>query len=829
MWGFGAQGRNRDNSLVIAAVSVIALTALRWSEGCTGACGVPNMTPATFSLDRADAPLFVDGLGERALAADATTGELLQVLRLRPELTAVPSFEFALRERTARLMNFRHAYYARVRRVDRLPGGGLAIVSDHVEGTRLSDLLRVAHQRRLQLDTNAALCLIRQLVPAVALLHENARDASHGLIAPERLVVTPHARLVIVEHVLGSGVEQLQYSRDRLWQEFRLAIPSSAGMARFDHRADVNGIGITALSLVLGRPLAADEVPHGVPQLLMQARERSPMGEEQPLSNAFRNWLGRTLQLDVRRAFASAPEALAALEETLATDSSYVAAPVALETFLAQYQAAMHAPAAPVSAPPLAIVPPPASGPAARGSQPSEAPAPISVSSTPMESPRPVEAIPALNPRAVAESPLAPAAAAVAIASLPTLADLIPLEDLKLPQKPSRPDHEFPSENSRAHAQSRAAFDFTADLVEPRHAASPFASLDASLADTPPAGSFLSEAAPVAVEEPRAPRAAAASGGRSRVMLIAAAVLLIALAGGGYYASRHFRGGAAPELGTLVVQSSPAGVEVFVDGVSRGMTPARVSVPGGSHILELRGRGVPRVIPLQVPAGGQVSQYLEFADTPTTGMLVVHSQPAGANVTVDGVARGVAPITLEGLSSGDHEVVLQSAAGSSHHTVKVLAGTTASLVAPVLTASAAADGPVSGWVSIKSPFLLEIREDGQLIGTTETDRVMLASGKHALELVNPTLGYRQTRTVQVLPGKVAAVAIELPQGTVNLNASPWAEVWIDGRRVGETPIGNLSVPIGPHEIVFRHPEFGEKKQAVSVTAAAPVRISVSMK
>ena len=46
------------------------------------------------------------------------------------------------------------------------------------------------------------------------------------------------------------------------------------------------------------------------------------MGEERPLSNAFRNWLGRTLQLDVRRAFASAPEALAALEETLASDSS---------------------------------------------------------------------------------------------------------------------------------------------------------------------------------------------------------------------------------------------------------------------------------------------------------------------------------------------------------------------------------------------------------------------------------------------------------------------------------------------------------------------------
>ena len=111
------------------------------------------MSRPSFPLDRADAPLFADGLGERVLAADATTGELLQVLRLRPELTAVPSFEFALRERTARLMNFRHAYYARVRRVDRAAGRRrLAIVSDHVEGTRLSDLLRVAHQRGLQLE-----------------------------------------------------------------------------------------------------------------------------------------------------------------------------------------------------------------------------------------------------------------------------------------------------------------------------------------------------------------------------------------------------------------------------------------------------------------------------------------------------------------------------------------------------------------------------------------------------------------------------------------------------------------------------------------------------
>ena len=39
---------------------------------------VTIMSLASSHLDRAEAPLFVDGLGERRVAADATTGELLQ-------------------------------------------------------------------------------------------------------------------------------------------------------------------------------------------------------------------------------------------------------------------------------------------------------------------------------------------------------------------------------------------------------------------------------------------------------------------------------------------------------------------------------------------------------------------------------------------------------------------------------------------------------------------------------------------------------------------------------------------------------------------------------
>jgi hypothetical protein len=734
--------------------------------------------------DHPEAPLFSDGLGERVVAADGATGELLQILRLRPALTAVPSFEFALRERVARLANFRHAYYVRVRRVDRGMGAAssLAVVSDHVEGTRLSDILRVAHERRLQIDINAALCLIRQLVPAVSVLHENARDVAHGLIAPERLVVTPNARLVIVEHVLGAAIEQLQYGRDRLWQEFRVAMPPSAGLPRFDHRADVAGMGLAALALILGRPLSAEDYPHHIPALLDEARERSALGDEQPLSPPLRTWLARALQVDVRRSFASAPEAMVAFEELVSDDSMYVAAPVALETFLSRYIASLLEP--PVLPEPVVQAwTVPVVAPAER-TQPAPA----------------YQESPTAYLDSVIAAPVAAAQPAAVLDHARDIRELLGTASLGMPEPPSTAPV-----NAASHAHVHAP--------EPP--------------PVPDVTQLFNPDAPFTARTTVTPSTQRRGRGRSRVAVMAAAV--IALAAAGVVAMKFYaRPAAAPAMGALVVQSAPTGVAVFVDGVERGRTPARVTLAPGAHILELRGRGVPRVIPLTVNAGAEVSQYLEFADTPETGQMAIQSEPAGAKVLVDGVVRGVAPLTIADLVPGDHQVELQSSDGASaRHTVSVQAGGTASLVVPM--GAVAPGGPVSGWLAVKAPFTLEIREQGRLLGTTETDRIMMASGRHELELVNEALGYRSSRVVQVAPGKIAGIALDLPQGVVNLNAAPWAEVWIDGQRVGETPIGNLAVAIGPHEVVFKHPQFGEKRHAISVTVGAPLRLSVDMK
>lgn len=710
-----------------------------------------------------EAPLFSDGIGDRVVSTDGATGDLVQVLRINPALTAVPSFEFALRERVARLANFRHGYYARVRRVDRSHNHatGLSIVSDHVEGTRLSDILRVANERGLLLDINAAVCLIRQLVPAVALLHENARDVAHGLIAPERLLVTPHARLVIAEHVMGAAIEQMQYGRERLWNEFRVAMPASAGLSRFDQRADVAGIGVVALSLILGRPLTNDDYPRGLNDLLNEARERTALGEEQPLSPAMRTWLARALQVDVRRAFASAPEALSALDQLAAEGNDYVAAPVALETFLSRYIAALLTPAAPKPGTPAPV--------------PTPAPAPVSVAAqAPVSSP--LAAAPVVpTPPPPVPSPAPPVSYAEFI-DPPVAAPPAPISPA--PVMGSTPPVTVPQAPS-LDAILREAAAATRPLFDPDK---PFGSPEATAEGR---GRFDESAASLEAELAAVTTSSSVGSRLPLKKLAVAAAVLVVLATGGFLGFKKFAAASpAPAMATLAVQSNPPGVPVFVDGIERGMTPARVTLAAGPHILELRGRGVPRVIPVTLTTGAEVSQYLEFAEAP------LPEQP----LTVPGPA--------------------------------------APTPAPAATVAATPDpsaAPLAGWITVKLPFAVEIRENGRLLGSTDADRLMLAAGRHELEFVNATLAFSVTRTVQVAPGKVTAIPLELPKGVVNLNAAPWAEVWIDGTRVGETPIGNLSVAVGPHEIVFKHPQFGEKKHAVSVTVGTPVRLSIDMK
>jgi hypothetical protein len=105
---------------------------------------------------------------------------------------------------------------------------------------------------------------------------------------------------------------------------------------------------------------------------------------------------------------------------------------------------------------------------------------------------------------------------------------------------------------------------------------------------------------------------------------------------------------------------------------------------------------------------------------------------------------------------------------------------------------------------------------------------MLAAGRHDITLANRSLGYQDARKIEVTAGKTIAIRVDPPKVSVSVNARPWAEVTVDGSSVGQTPLSNLLVAVGPHEMVFRHPQLGERRQTVVVTAKGPNRVAADL-
>jgi len=133
----------------------------------------------------------------------------------------------------------------------------------------------------------------------------------------------------------------------------------------------------------------------------------------------------------------------------------------------------------------------------------------------------------------------------------------------------------------------------------------------------------------------------------------------------------------------------------------------------------------------------------------------------------------------------------------------------------------------SGGVTLSAPIELKVLQGDRVLGSSADGPIVTTAGAHELDLINTSLGFRIHRTVTFRAGEITTVNIAVPPGRISVNAAPWAEVWIDGRRMGETPLANLEIPIGEHEVVFRNPDLGERRQNVVVRADAVTRVSTT--
>jgi hypothetical protein len=341
----------------------------------------------------------------------------------------------------------------------------------------------------------------------------------------------------------------------------------------------------------------------------------------------------------------------------------------------------------------------------------------------------------------------------------------------------------------------------------------------------PQLDAFPSETELVQVETPLDRVAAPATSHRRRKAQTGAIALTVVLAIAG---ATWLRSAFVGRTGALRVETDNAGADVTVDDTYRGKTPVVLSLAPGEHRVSVQQGTLNRSLPVTIAGGTTTVHHISWAPAQAppaaTGGLEIASEPGGQSVTIDGQPRGVTPLTVTDLTPGQHDVVIRRDSTIVRRTVQVEAGATASLMV-----TGAPPGVSSGWLAVAVPIPMQIYEGTVLVGSTQSQRILVPVGRHTYTLVSEALAFRVTRDVQVPAEQTASLTIALPRGTINVNATPWARVWLDGQPIGETPIGNVSWTIGTHELILRHPDMGERRVTATITTGDPARVAVDMR
>ncbi|MDI1446528.1 serine/threonine-protein kinase [Polyangium sp. 6x1] len=318
-------------------------------------------------------------------------------------------------------------------------------------------------------------------------------------------------------------------------------------------------------------------------------------------------------------------------------------------------------------------------------------------------------------------------------------------------------------------------------------------------------------------------------------------------------------------LGPMAVKEAQAELRARVEQVA-GAPAAGSSAPGTGQTkrpqewsMQLgtgaqRPSGFPAETTRSSDAPGQAS-YSTYAGTgqPGTGagristpsMMGATASGPGSNPTSGGLgvtnvstfAEAGAPSSLQ--ARGRRSMVLPvmalagftilggvtaffvlSRSASGPRTDQAVASASPSVAAPLPTETVAAAPSTTGPEALAAP--------SSTGATSATPTATVAQGTGARN-VDPK---RQGQGSSTAPSASAAPeeASSNEPGTLVVSVSPWADVSVDGRSVGTTPLAPISLAPGPHSVVLRNSELGASRSlSVTIKPGKPSSVRVDLR
>ena len=263
----------------------------------------------------------------------------------------------------------------------------------------------------------------------------------------------------------------------------------------------------------------------------------------------------------------------------------------------------------------------------------------------------------------------------------------------------------------------------------------------------------------------------------------------------------------------VIINVTPKDALINVDGklCTNGKVNLTVDEP---HHLEVSHK-LYHTYEMEIHASATEKLKYDVNLAPAFGWLKIDSKPeSGAIVLIDGERKGMTPFTSDTLPSGEYEVkLMKDMYETGTFTVVVKDTQTQEIELPIK--------PTFSQVTVTTDSESDIFIDGEKKGKGKWQG-SLVEGTHILEARK--ISHRTTAVkLDVIAGKNESVVIKNPipiYGALDIQSEPdEVEVYLDGVKIGETPLKKNDVLVGNRTIRF------EKKGCATLTKSYTVEES----
>lgn len=291
------------------------------------------------------------------------------------------------------------------------------------------------------------------------------------------------------------------------------------------------------------------------------------------------------------------------------------------------------------------------------------------------------------------------------------------------------------------------------------------------------------------------------------------------------------------EKGLLLLKTEPPGCHISIDGVSSGVTPRLITglAAKDTYSVKLSKPGY-QTQTISVKFNGREPLVREETMILDSGVVNVLSDPAGAEVSVNDVVRGVTPLLVKGVPKGRAVVKFKMPGFKDEVRELVMRAGDQQTLSIALTA-------LPGTLNLLSvPEGASFYVNDKAYGRGPIAIPSLAPGEYSVRAEMDGYG-TMTRMVTISNGESAREEFRLSNvmGRLEVRTSPaGAQVFLDGRMVGTTsssdsgaefsdvlPVENLLE--GEHVLIVKKDGFAESIRHPAIQSTKTSRHNVRLR